>query len=146
MDDPQIEEIPGHTPDLAAMLAEAGLPTNDLAEPGRRFFRFSERGEVVGFIGWETADGQIALLRSLVVAPHRRGRGDGAQMIRWALTRLAELGFTDAYMLTTTIAELARRQGFAPTDRVAAPASIRQSRQFAALCPATAILLHRNLP
>ena len=25
--------------DLAADLAEAGLPTSDLAEPGRRFFR-----------------------------------------------------------------------------------------------------------
>jgi N-acetylglutamate synthase-like GNAT family acetyltransferase len=146
MDDPQIEEIAGTAPDLAAMLAEAALPTNDLAEPGRRFFRFSERGEVVGFVGWESADGQIALLRSLVVAPTRRGRGDGGQMIRWALTRLAELGFTDSYVLTTTIADLAQRLGFARIEREAAPAAIRSSRQFAELCPATAVLFHRRLP
>jgi N-acetylglutamate synthase-like GNAT family acetyltransferase len=146
MDDPQIEEVPGSAPDLAAMLAEAGLPTNDLTEPGRRFFRFAENGQVVGFIGWESAEGTDALLRSLVVAPSRRGRGDGAQMIRWALTRLAELGFTDAYVLTTTIEGLALRQGFARCDRAAAPAAIRQTRQFAELCPATAILLHRSLP
>jgi len=146
MDDPTIEEVPGSAPDLAAMLAEAALPTNDLAELGRRFFRFSEQGDVVGFVGWESADGQIALLRSLVVAPRRRGRGDGGQMIRWALTRLAELGFTDAYVLTTTIAALAQRQGFVRIERDTAPAAIRASRQFAELCPATAILLHRRLP
>jgi N-acetylglutamate synthase-like GNAT family acetyltransferase len=146
MNDPTIEEIPGTAPDLAAMLAEASLPTDDLAEPGRRFFRFSEGGRTTGFIGWEAADGCHALLRSAVVAPARRGKGDGSQMILWALTRLAELGFTDAWILTTTIEALALRLGFTRADRALAPQTIRRSRQFAQICPSTAVLLHRRLP
>ncbi|MGE5478277.1 MAG: GNAT family N-acetyltransferase [Bacteroidales bacterium] len=146
MNNPSIEEIPGTAPDLAAMLSEAGLPTDDLAEPGRRFFRFSEGGRTVGFIGWEAGEGGHALLRSAVVTPTRRGHGDGSQIIRWALTRLAELGFTDAWILTTTIEALAARLGFARADRAQAPGTIRHSRQFAQLCPSTAVLLHRRLP
>ena len=146
MNDPSIEEVPGTVPDLAAMLAEAGLPTEDLAEPGRWFFRFAEGGRTVGFIGWEAEDGANALLRSAVVAPARRGHGDGRQIIRWALTRLAELGFTDAWILTTTIEALALRLGFARAGRDEAPDAIRRSRQFAQLCPSTAVLLHRRLP
>ena len=36
--------------DLAADLAEAGLPTSDLAEPGRRFFRFEDAAGIVGYV------------------------------------------------------------------------------------------------
>lgn len=146
MNDPTIEEIPGTAPDLAAMLAEATLPTDDLAEQGRRFFRFSEGGQSIGFIGWEAENSAHALLRSAVVAPARRGHGDGSQMILWALTGLAELGFTDAWILTTTIEVLAQRLGFTRADRAQAPEPIRRSRQFAQLCPSTAVLLHRRLP
>ena len=145
MNDPSIEEIAGTAPDLAATLVEAGLPIEDLAEPGRRFFHFSEHGHTIGYMGWES-DGAHALLRSAVVVPARRGQGDGTQMIRWALTRLAELGVADAWMLTTTQEIWARRLGFAPIDRDAAPDVVRRSRQFARLCPSTARLLHRSLP
>lgn len=146
MIDPTIDAVSGADPDLALALAAAGLPTDDLALPGRAFFRFAENGVPIGFIGWETAGDRDVLLRSLVVLPDRRGAGAGTAMIGWALTRLAELGFTDAWMLTTTIVPLARRLGFVPAERDAAPAALRTSRQFASLCPATALLLHRSLP
>ena len=67
-------------------------------------------------------------------------------MIGWALLRLAENGGTDAYILTTTIETLAKKLGFRTIKRALAPADIQASRQFASLCPATAILLHRSLP
>jgi N-acetylglutamate synthase-like GNAT family acetyltransferase len=144
--DPVITEVPGSDPDLVATLAAAGLPTGDLAEPGRSFFRFeAPAGRLVGFIGWELA-GEVALLRSLVVVPSRRGEGWSRAMTGWALTRLAELGATDACILTTTIAALAEKLGFARIDRALAPPEIRGSRQFGTLCPASAILLHRSLP
>ncbi len=146
VNDPTIEQICGTSPDLAAMLAEAQLPTDDLAEPGRRFFRFAEGGRTIGFIGWEAGDGTNALLRSAVVAPGRRGNGEGSQIIRWALARLAELGVTDAWMLTSTMEALALRLGFARADRARAPETIRRSRQFSHLCPSTAVLFHRRLP
>lgn len=146
MDAPSITEIDGSDLELAEQLRTVGLPTDDLAEPGRRFFRFGDqRDGLIGFIGWEGPDG-AALLRSLVVVPTQRGRGWGRTMIGWALLQLAESGATDAYILTTTIAPLAIKLGFQTIERAQAPVSIRASRQFATLCPATAHLLHRSLP
>ncbi|PKU26567.1 arsenic resistance N-acetyltransferase ArsN2 [Telmatospirillum siberiense] len=146
MDDPRIDEIAGHDPHLAAELRAAGLPTDDLTEPGRRFFKFAEQGHLIGFIGWEMADEETALLRSLVVAPAGRGKGSGSAIVNWALTRLAELGATDVYTLTTTADAFLIGLGFTPLDRAAAPPTIRQSRQFTMLCPSSAVLLHRKLP
>ena len=146
MEKPIIAEIAGSDPELAEHLRAAGLPTDDLTEPGRRYFRFSDQHDgLIGFIGWECPDG-AALLRSLVVTPIRRGCGWGRTMIGWALRRLAESGATDAYILTTTIEPLAIKLGFRAVARAQAAASIRASRQFASLCPAIAQLLHRSLP
>lgn len=146
MDTPIIEEVPGGDPDLAAALVAAGLRDDDLREAGRQFFRFTDDGRLIGFVGWETGTETEVLLRSLVVVPAQRGKGWGRAMAEWALTRLAELGFTDAYMLTTSIEALALRLGFNRLERASAPAWVRQTRQFATLCPASAVLLHRSLP
>ena len=145
MDTLIIDEVPGSDPGLAATLAAAGLPVHDLAEPGRTFFRFTDGDRLAGYIGWEPLGAGAVLLRSLVVDPGMRGRGLGAVMTRWALDRLGELGFTDAWALTTTIEALAVRLGFETVDRAAAPPAIRQSRQFAALCPASAVLLRKAI-
>jgi len=146
MDEPTIDEIPGSDVELAATLAGAGLPIDDLDLPGRRFFRFREDSRLIGFIGWEAGDDGIALLRSLVVASALRRKGMGKAMTNWALTRLAELGVGDVYLLTTSAVSFAARLGFVRVERALAPPSIRQSHQFAGLCPASAILLQRNLP
>ncbi len=146
MKTPTIDEVDRSDPALAEQLRAAGLPIDDVAEPGRRFFRFGDRCDgLIGFIGWECPD-SAALLRSLVVVPTQRGRGWGRTMIGWALLRLAESGANDAYILTTTIEPLAIKLGFRTIRRTQVPASIRASRQFASLCPATAHLLHRSLP
>lgn len=146
MDEPCIEEVSGNDRQLVATLTEAGLPVDDLSEPGRQFFRFTEKDRVVGFIGLEIHCGAAALLRSLVVVPEVRGAGVGKAITGCALTRLSELGVTEAYALTTTAASFVKSLGFVPCAREAAPSAIRGSRQFAGLCPASAVLLRRPLP
>jgi N-acetylglutamate synthase-like GNAT family acetyltransferase len=146
MNEPIIDQILGSDADLVTALAAAGLPTDDLGQACRSFFRFREHGHLIGFIGWETTDEATALLRSLVVVPPLRGKGLGTAMTNWALMRLAELGIGDAYLLTTTAEAFAVRLGFARVDRASVPPSIGQSRQFARLCPNSAVLLHRELP
>lgn len=145
MDAPDITEISGADAELRRALMAENLPADDLLEPGRHFFRFSDAQGLIGFIGWE-AEGDTALLRSLVVPPSRRGRGWGRILIQWALLRLAESGATDAYLLTTGIDRLASKLGFAVIDRAEAPPPIRTSRQYATLCPSSAIVMHRSLP
>lgn len=63
--------------ELATELAGAGLPTSDLDEPDRHFFRFEDDAGIAGYGGIE-GNGPDRLLRSLVVRPDRRGGG-------WAL-------------------------------------------------------------
>lgn len=145
MDAPDITEVTGADAELRQALTAEKLPADDLLEPGRRFFRFSDDQGLIGLIGWET-EGDIALLRSLVVPPVRRRRGWGRMLIQWALLRLAEDGVTDVYLLTTSIDRLATTLGFVVIDRTEAPPPIRTSRQYASLCPSTAILMHRSLP
>jgi N-acetylglutamate synthase-like GNAT family acetyltransferase len=138
---------PDRCPELEAGLRAAGLPTDDLGEPGRSFFRFRDAGRrTIGFIGFERT-GPVALLRSLAVAESARGQGFGLTITRWALDHMAHLGITDVYLLTTGAAGFfAAKLGFVPTPRGQAPEAIRASRQFAALCPSSAVLMHRRLP
>jgi N-acetylglutamate synthase-like GNAT family acetyltransferase len=143
---PHVEEIDARDPALADTLAAAGLPTEDLTDPGRRFFRFQdEAGHPIGFIGWELA-GEAALLRSLVVVPARRGEGWSRIMTDWALGQLDAAGIADAFVVTATIEPLARKLGFAPIARTQAPPEVQASRQLVSLCPTTAVLMHRHLP
>lgn len=140
----QAEEVAGSVPDLVAALEAAGLPTADLGETGRRFFRFrDDTGRTVGFVGWERTE-RATLLRSLVVLPERRGKGWSRAITDWALQRLGEGGVGAVYALTTN-PKWAERMGFERVGRDELPACVRASRQFTSLCPDTAVALKRQL-
>jgi len=133
-------------PELEALLTASGLPVGDVNEPGRRFFRVSASGGgLIGVIGAEAA-GTAVLLRSLAVVPDLRGKGWGRRILAWALDRMADEGFAEAYALTVTIEPMLTRWGWSRIARDDAPAAIRESRQFAGLCPCSAALMRRPLP
>ena len=75
-----LEPVDPKSPDLHAALTLASLPTDDLQEPGKAFFEFTEHDRTVGFGGFE-AFGDSMLLRSVVVTPERRGSGCGRAMV-----------------------------------------------------------------
>ena len=58
-----LEPMAGTDTHLQDALKAAGLPTDDLSESGRVFFRFADQGHIVGFGGLER-HGQDTLLRS----------------------------------------------------------------------------------
>lgn len=135
---------PGDTAELAWLLASEALPTDDLNDQDRSFFRLEDEDGLVGFAGWE-GEGRDRLLRSLVLAPARRRQGLGratlAEVERQALTaEVARL-----HLLTTTAAPFFRAHGYRDADRADAPPSIRSSREFSSLCPATATYLVKRL-
>lgn len=138
------EPIAGDAPDLRAALEAAQLPADDLTEPGRCFFRFTENGNVLGFGGFEP-HGHSVLLRSIVVLPPARGMGRGLEITGFLIQRAAETGAREAYLLTTDAAPFFERAGLRPVAREAASADILATRQAASLCPSTAALLVRSL-
>jgi N-acetylglutamate synthase-like GNAT family acetyltransferase len=130
-------------PDFRSALLGAALPTDDLADPGRTYFRFAIDGRPVGFGGYEIY-GSDMLLRSVVVLPERRGRGLGRLLVERVLAHAAEAGARRAYLLTTSAEGFFEKAGFKVIDRAEAPAAILATRQASAICT-TAPLLTRSV-
>jgi N-acetylglutamate synthase-like GNAT family acetyltransferase len=138
------DSIAGTDEGLREALIAAQLPTEDLSEPGRQFFRFSAGGRIIGYGGIEL-HGSGALLRSLVVLPPHRASGLGKALARRLLDQAEKAGADRAYVLTSSASQFFASIGFQRLERSAAPAEILATRQAAALCPATAALLMRPL-
>ena len=130
-------------PVFLAALANAGLPTDDLLEPGQRFYALTD-DEIVGFGGYQLL-GRDALLRSVIVLPDRRNRDYGRQLTSALLNRLRIEGCDRAWLLTTGASEFFERFGFIAQPRSAAPLKVASTREFAALCPASAVLMCQSL-
>ena len=135
-------------PSLAAasrLLESAHLPTEDLtpAHCGN-FFYAGSAGEPTGLVGLELF-GDVALLRSLVVAPGRRGMGDGVALLRHAEKQARAQGVRALYLLTTTAEPFFARHGYVRAPRESAPAAIRATREFAGICPASSAFMTRAL-
>ena len=133
------DEIAG----LARFLDAASLPSADLADPGRLFFRI-EADSLVGYGGLE-GEGPDRLLRSIVILADRRGHGLGRALVAILERQARNLGVERLHLLTKTAAPFFRAIGYADADRGAAPPAVAASREFTALCPASAAYLVKAL-
>jgi len=140
---PALVSIAADAPDLRSALETAELPTDDIAEPGRSFFRYDDGGEPVGYGGYEL-HGEHVLLRSVVVLPTRRGKGLGRDLAEAVLAEAAAAGARRAWLLTTTAEDFFVHWGFSRIHRNTAPQAILETRQAATICT-TAALLTRTL-
>ncbi|HET9446409.1 MAG TPA: arsenic resistance N-acetyltransferase ArsN2 [Steroidobacteraceae bacterium] len=135
-------------PNLGAavrLLAAAQLPTEDLtAAHCEHFFFAGPPTELTGLVGLELF-GNVALLRSLVVAPDRRGTGQGAALLKHAEDHARAQGVRTLYLLTTTAECFFAKHGYQRAARESAPAAIRNTREFAGICPASSAFMMRQL-
>jgi N-acetylglutamate synthase-like GNAT family acetyltransferase len=130
---------------LIPLLASEGLPTEDVAEPERRFFAFLDAGgATLGYGGLERAEGDM-LLRSVVTRPMCRGAGHGRAITEWLIGEAARSGARDLYLLTTTARDYFAKLGFETIERTSVPPAIAICREFSLLCPVTAITMRRRL-
>ncbi|CAO3443434.1 hypothetical protein [Azospirillum argentinense] len=131
-------------PALAALLAMEGLPNQDIADAGRRFWRVDDSDGLLGYGGLEV-HGRDGLLRSVVVLPERRRKGNGRAVVDAIVRQATALGLERLWLLTIGAAGFFERIGFARAERSEAPPGIRASAQFAGLCPGSAVCLRRDL-
>lgn len=131
---------PGERADARALLESCGLPTADVDEPGVRLFRGSVDGRSVCVGGFELFGGN-ALLRSVAVEGNSRGQGFGSALCEKLERRAREHGARTLYLLTTDAAGFFERLGFDRCEREAVPAAVRESREFADLCPVSAVCM-----
>jgi amino-acid N-acetyltransferase len=135
---------PASAADLNAakkLLENAGLPTADLT--AERLALTAEKGdETQGLIGLESF-GEVALLRSLVVAPEARGSGIGPALVTALETACACDGVTEMWLLTIDADVFFKKLGYAVRDRGDAPDVIRKTKEFSSLCPGDAVLMSK---
>ncbi|AWJ84846.1 hypothetical protein TSH58p_15730 [Azospirillum sp. TSH58] len=131
-------------PALAALLAMEGLPNQDIADAGRRFWRVDDPDGLLGYGGLEVY-GRDGLLRSVVVLPERRRRGNGHAVVDAISREAMALGLDRLWLLTIGAAGFFERIGFRRAERSEAPPDVRASAQFASLCPGSAVCLRRDL-
>jgi amino-acid N-acetyltransferase len=127
------------------LLAAARLPTEDLtAAHCDDFFYAGPATAPIGLVGLEIyAD--VALLRSLVVSPERRGSGEGSELLKHAEDQARSRGVRSLYLLTTTAEDFFARHGYQRAPRESAPEAIRATREFAGICPASSAFMVRHL-
>jgi arsenate reductase len=139
------ERITASDPDFLSTLRAAGLPADDLNEPGRTFFAYrTPAGQRIGYGGYEGL-GEDALLRSIVVLPEWRAKALGRNLMALLQRRAFDEGARRAWALTGSAAPFFEKVGFKPVERENAPASVLATRQAAGLCPADAVLLARTI-
>lgn len=130
---------------IIRLLSDAHLPIDDVEQHLERFFVAEDAAEVVGVGGFEPCAGGALLLRSFAVAPDYRNQGVGTGIFERICEQAEDAGASDLYLLTDTARDYFERLGFVVIAREQAPDGVRQTGQFARLCPASALLMHRPL-
>jgi len=130
---------PRDLPAVLALLSEAKLPTDGVAEHFHSYFVVDDGGRIVASAGLELR-GDAALLRSLAVAADVRGTGLGAALLRRAIHE-ADGPAEGVYALTTTAEIYLSRFGFQPVPRTSLPPQLFESRELQDACPSAATVM-----
>jgi amino-acid N-acetyltransferase len=136
---------PPDLPDIVALLERCGLPTQDLGAAHLQHFIVCRAGaRLAGTVGLEPL-GDVALLRSLAVAPEQRGRRIACELWQRARDHALQRGVARLYLLTTTAEALFARWGFRRVPRDHAPGAVRGTAEWSRLCPDTAAVMTADL-
>jgi len=131
-------------PEIRALLERLHLPLAGVDEHVPTMLVARNGEQIVGTAALEMyADG--ALLRSVAVEPHLQGRQLGHQLTDAALQLASNRGATTVFLLTTTAERFFPRFGFEPVGREQVPPSVRASVEFQSACPASAIVMRKQL-
>ena len=132
-------------PRLRGLLEASHLPADDCDEQADNFYAIFDRDRLLAAGGLQPA-GDYFLLRSLVVDEACRGRGLARVLAEFLLSTAEQAGSPAVYLLTETAADYFIRLGFETVARELVPADVRQTRQFASLCPDDARCMVIRLP
>lgn len=129
-------------PALHTLLAHSGLPQDGLIDHLATTLVAQQGNEVVGSAALEVY-GNMALLRSVVVASTLRSRGLGTRLVDTALDLARQQQLTQVYLLTETATDFFLKHGFHIVSRGDVAPAVQQSVEFTHVCPesATAMVL-----
>jgi amino-acid N-acetyltransferase len=127
------------------LLSESDLPVADIVgQHLQHFFGCGSDLKLEGLVGLELY-GEVALLRSLAVASSRRSAGLGSRLVAHAERHAQDQGVKSLYLLTTTAEAFFQRRGYARIPRENAPAAIKDTKEFAGICPVSSAFMVKKL-
>jgi arsenate reductase len=129
---------------VQSLLREAGLAPLEASFHLRDLIVASEDSRVVGAGALEVR-GRTGLLRAVVVAPDRRGRGIGSELFRSLRSRAYELSLRELLLLTLDAQPFFRELGFVEVPRDGVPSAIRARRLFREHHPDSAVPMRLSL-
>jgi len=130
---------PQDLPNVLALLGDAALPTEGVAEHFNTFFVGDDGSRIVACVGLELYE-YAALIRSLAVTADSRGAGIGAALLRRAIYEVRDCA-AGVYALTITAEEYLARFGFERVPRDLVPQALFESRELQDACPASAAVM-----
>ena len=131
-------------PGIRALLERLHLPLAGVEESLPTMLVARDAEQIVGTAALELyADG--ALLRSVAIEPQRQGQQLGHQLTDAALRLATTHGAGTVFLLTTTAERFFPRFGFERITREQVPPSVAQSVEFQSACPASAIVMRKQL-
>ncbi len=135
---------PGDLPEIRELLAANGLAADGLEQIVDTMLVSRSRGKIIGCAALEI-HGTKALLRSVAVDAGWQARGLGAELVEKTIRLAQSHGVNEMFLLTTTAADYFPRHGFERCMREDVPEAVRGSIEFTTLCPATAIVMRRDV-
>lgn len=124
------------------LLKQQDLPTTDIDED-KQLYLLLDSERLIGTAGLEIFE-DCALLRSVSVVKEEQGKGHGKFINRQIEHFAKESGIKCMYLLTNTARDFFTRLGYCNIKREEAPAAIKQTAEFASLCPSTAVLMIKH--
>lgn len=130
---------------LRTALVKEKLPVDDLGGEAQRYFTLLDAsGTAFGFGGLE-GQGADQLIRSLIVYSPMRGKGAGRALVRLLEAQARQDGAQRLWLLTNDAEKYFARLGYKTVNREGAPKAIARTKQFASLCPASAMVMVKPL-
>ena len=129
---------------IKALLLANKLPTDGAQAHLNTYLLAVANGEVIGSAGAEVY-GQIALLRSVAVAPGLHKQGIGTLLLDRLLLEARRRDIGRLYLLTVTAPEYFAQFGFKRGKIEDAPQALKASAEFQGACPACAAFMALTL-
>lgn len=131
--------------ELKQFLKASDLLHQDIKPSGLKHFLLARDGaDLVGMVGLEI-QADSALLRSLAVEQGYRRKGIATLLVEKIEAYARKLNIVSLYLLTETAEEFFKKRDFQPAIRQAAPAGIQGTAEFKDLCPASAVLMVKDI-
>ena len=138
------QAVPNDWEAVRGLLESCSLPL-DGAQQHCTDFLLAFADGVLAACGGLECYGDVALLRSVAVAPCHRGRGLGREVCGRILASAKERNIRTLVLLTESVQHFFENMGFEVVPRTTLPEQVNVSEELRGACPVSAIAMRRLL-